>query len=163
MVASRLVVAPVALLVIMAWNMRWMSDDGFIHLRVADQLLHGNGPVFNAGERVEASTSPLWVFLLAATRLAAPLLSLEWIAVLSGIARYASAHADLGDLELTREVAAARHAVVCGDLARLLEAVSVAPDAERLITNVRESATLTRLRYGADPRCGRAGALSPVA
>ncbi len=77
-----LVVAPVALLVIMAWNMRWMSDDGFIHLRVADQLLHGNGPVFNAGERVEASTSPLWVFLLAATRLAAPLLSLEWIAVL---------------------------------------------------------------------------------
>ncbi|HEV7757591.1 MAG TPA: hypothetical protein VGO78_01325, partial [Acidimicrobiales bacterium] len=51
---------------------------------VVDQLVHGNGPVFNAGERVEASTSPLWVALLA---LAYPLtaLALPWKAVVLGI------------------------------------------------------------------------------
>ncbi len=42
----------------------WLGDDGFINIRVAQQLLAGNGFVFNAGERVEAVTSALWVFLL---------------------------------------------------------------------------------------------------
>jgi arabinofuranosyltransferase len=56
-----------------------------MHLRVVDQLIHGNGPVFNGGERVEASTSPLWVAVLAlAAWLPGP--SLPWKSVLLGIA-----------------------------------------------------------------------------
>ena len=39
---------------IAAWHYRWMSDDGFINLRVVSELRAGHGPVFNPGERVEA-------------------------------------------------------------------------------------------------------------
>ena len=41
------------------------KDDAFILFRYARQLLAGNGPNFNAGERVEGYTSPLWVVLSA--------------------------------------------------------------------------------------------------
>ncbi|AGF73620.1 hypothetical protein A605_13120 [Corynebacterium halotolerans YIM 70093 = DSM 44683] len=41
-----------------------MSDDGLIVLRTVRNLLAGNGPVFNAGERVEANTSTLWQYLI---------------------------------------------------------------------------------------------------
>ncbi|MFE0100285.1 hypothetical protein [Streptomyces sp. NPDC059009] len=43
---------------------RWMSDDGHIYLRTVRQILAGNGPVFNAGERAESSTGTLWQWLL---------------------------------------------------------------------------------------------------
>ncbi|MDO5669308.1 MAG: flagellar motor control protein ZomB [Corynebacterium sp.] len=46
------------------WRRRWMSDDGLIVLRTVRNLLAGNGPVFNAGERVEANTSTLWQYLI---------------------------------------------------------------------------------------------------
>lgn len=46
------------------WARRWMSDDGLIVLRTVRNLLAGNGPVFNAGERVEANTSTLWQYLI---------------------------------------------------------------------------------------------------
>ncbi|MFI1437817.1 hypothetical protein [Streptomyces fructofermentans] len=45
---------------------RWMSDDAFIYVRTVRQVLAGNGPVFNAGERVESSTGTLWQWLLVA-------------------------------------------------------------------------------------------------
>lgn len=48
------------------WLRRWMSDDGLIVLRTVRNLLAGNGPVFNAGERVEANTSTLWQYLIYA-------------------------------------------------------------------------------------------------
>lgn len=48
------------------WQRRWMSDDGLIVLRTVRNLLAGNGPVFNAGERVEANTSTLWQYLITA-------------------------------------------------------------------------------------------------
>ncbi len=76
---------PLAVLFVAGWQRRWMSDDGFIHLRVVDELLHGHGPVFNAGERVEASTSPLWVFQLALTRRILFFVKLEWIAIWWGL------------------------------------------------------------------------------
>src|SRR5262245_30434208 len=76
---------PVVLLVAMGWEHRWMSDDGFIHLRVVQQVLGGHGPVFNIGERVEASTSPLWVGLLVVAS-AIPGVALPWKAVIGGIA-----------------------------------------------------------------------------
>jgi arabinofuranosyltransferase len=75
---------PVLLLAIAAWQYRWMSDDGFINLRIVHNITSGHGPVFNAGERVEASTSPLWVAVLTAADIVLPL-RLEWIAVITGI------------------------------------------------------------------------------
>ncbi len=42
----------------------WISDDGFITARYAQNLLHGFGPVFNLGERVQGFTHPLWFLML---------------------------------------------------------------------------------------------------
>ncbi|WP_448854330.1 flagellar motor control protein ZomB [Corynebacterium frankenforstense] len=53
--------------VLMFWGgyaRRWMSDDGLIVLRTVRNLMAGNGPVFNAGERVETNTSALWQYLI---------------------------------------------------------------------------------------------------
>jgi arabinofuranosyltransferase len=47
-----------------AWQRRWIGDDGLIVLRTVRNLIAGNGPVFNAGERVEANTSTLWTYLM---------------------------------------------------------------------------------------------------
>ncbi|EON30933.1 hypothetical protein GTC6_20330 [Gordonia terrae C-6] len=47
-----------------AWQRRWIADDGLIVLRTLRNLFAGNGPVFNAGERVEANTSTAWTYLL---------------------------------------------------------------------------------------------------
>ncbi|MFH0411469.1 flagellar motor control protein ZomB [Corynebacterium sp. L4756] len=49
---------------IVGFQRRWMSDDGLIVLRTVRNLLEGNGPVFNVGERVEANTSTLWQYLI---------------------------------------------------------------------------------------------------
>lgn len=46
------------------WVNRWMSDDGLIVLRTVRNLMAGNGPTFNAYERVEANTSTLWQYLI---------------------------------------------------------------------------------------------------
>lgn len=51
---------------IAAFAHRWTHDDGFINLRIVRNLVAGEGPSFNLGERVEASTSTLWIVLLAA-------------------------------------------------------------------------------------------------
>ena len=47
-----------------AWQRRWIADDGLIVLRTVRNLLAGNGPVFNAGERVESNTSTIWTYLV---------------------------------------------------------------------------------------------------
>jgi len=77
--------APVVGLLGAGWAHRWITDDGFIYLRVVQQIRAGNGPVFNVGERVEAFTGVLWVVLLSVADLLTPL-RLEWIAVLLGLA-----------------------------------------------------------------------------
>ncbi|MGA4538573.1 hypothetical protein ACPA54_01095 [Uniformispora flossi] len=59
------VALPVALLAFLGWRHRALTDDGTIFLRTVRQILAGNGPVLNAGERVEANTSTLWQWLLA--------------------------------------------------------------------------------------------------
>jgi arabinofuranosyltransferase len=46
-----------------SWQRRWIADDGLIVLRTVRNLLAGNGPVFNQGERVEANTSTAWTYL----------------------------------------------------------------------------------------------------
>ncbi len=42
----------------------WIVDDAFITLRQVQQLLLGNGFVWNQGERVQAYTHPLWALLM---------------------------------------------------------------------------------------------------
>lgn len=59
------VTAPAVLLAVLAWSHRWITDDGLIAARTVRQILAGNGPVFNQGERVEANTSALWTWLTA--------------------------------------------------------------------------------------------------
>src|SRR5699024_1015177 len=57
-------VAVVAVFLAGAWQRRWIADDGLIVLRTVRNLIAGNGPVFNAGERVESNTSTLWTYLV---------------------------------------------------------------------------------------------------
>ncbi|MFF0489245.1 flagellar motor control protein ZomB [Nocardia sp. NPDC004068] len=47
-----------------SWQRRWIADDGLIVLRTVRNLLAGNGPVFNAGERVETNTSAAWTYVI---------------------------------------------------------------------------------------------------
>lgn len=47
-----------------AWQRRWIADDGLIVLRTVRNLLAGNGPVFNMGERVEVNTSAAWTYVV---------------------------------------------------------------------------------------------------
>lgn len=62
-----------------AWQRRWMADDGLIVLRTVRNLLAGNGPVFNAGERIESNTSTLWTYLITGAGWLAGPLRLEYV------------------------------------------------------------------------------------
>ncbi len=44
----------------------WLGDDAYITFRVVWNFLHGYGPVFNPGERVQAYTHPLWMLVISA-------------------------------------------------------------------------------------------------
>ncbi|MFI1582016.1 hypothetical protein [Embleya sp. NPDC020630] len=63
--ALAVVLVPALLLGVAAFRRRWIGDDGLIFVRVSQQILDGNGPNFNVGERAEAATSTLWPWLLA--------------------------------------------------------------------------------------------------
>ncbi|GLZ47305.1 membrane protein [Actinomycetospora sp. NBRC 106375] len=76
--------ATTAVFAVLVWHRRWISDDGLIVLRTVRQLAAGRGPVFNAGERVEANTSTLWTALLALPGLL-PGQVLNWSAVVLGL------------------------------------------------------------------------------
>jgi arabinofuranosyltransferase len=43
----------------------WVCDDAYITLRTVDNFIHGYGLTWNVGERVQAYTHPLWMFLLS--------------------------------------------------------------------------------------------------
>jgi arabinofuranosyltransferase len=60
------IAVPAVLWLGFAWHRRWITDDGLIAARTVRQILAGNGPVFNHGERVEANTSALWTWMTAA-------------------------------------------------------------------------------------------------
>ena len=63
------------------WQRRWIADDGLIVLRTIRNLLAGNGPVFNAGERVESNTSAAWTYLVYLGSLIGGPLRLEYVAL----------------------------------------------------------------------------------
>lgn len=54
----------IIILTIWAWAHRFVSDDFFISLRYAENLVNGNGLVWNPGERVEGITNFLWTLIL---------------------------------------------------------------------------------------------------
>jgi len=52
----------------------WTSDDAFISFRYAENLVSGDGLVYNAGERVEGYSNLLWTLMLAtAVQLGVPI------------------------------------------------------------------------------------------
>jgi arabinofuranosyltransferase len=93
----------VLLTLALAWHRRWTADDAFINFRAVRNILDGNGPVFNAGERIEVGTSPLWLWLLAGCDALLPF-DTAWIAV--GLGALGSAvgvlFAALGAMQLVR-------------------------------------------------------------
>ncbi|UCF06341.1 MAG: hypothetical protein JSV33_04740 [bacterium] len=52
-------------LTVFAWSNRFIQDDAFISFRYADNLVRGNGLVWNPGERVEGYTNFLWTLIMA--------------------------------------------------------------------------------------------------
>ena len=64
-----------------AWERRWIADDGLIVLRTVRNLLAGNGPVFNVGERVESNTSTLWTYLVTLGAWVGGSVQLEYVAL----------------------------------------------------------------------------------
>jgi arabinofuranosyltransferase len=65
-----------------------MDEDAFINFRVVDQVFAGHGPVFNAGQRVEAFTSPLWLAVLVAGRAVfGNFMRIQWVAFIAGLTR----------------------------------------------------------------------------
>ncbi|MGW0660587.1 hypothetical protein [Streptodolium elevatio] len=63
---------PTAILAVMGWHRRWMTDDGLIFTRVVRQIAAGNGPVYSIGERAETSTSTAWQWVLVAFHRVSP-------------------------------------------------------------------------------------------
>jgi arabinofuranosyltransferase len=78
-----LVVGPAVGLGVLGYNRRWIADDGLIVVRGVKQILAGNGPVYNIGERAETSTSVLWTWLVAAAGLSG--LDIPKLAVYGGL------------------------------------------------------------------------------
>jgi arabinofuranosyltransferase len=68
----------------LAWTHKNLYADGYIYLHVVQNILAGHGPVFNAGQRVEAVTSPLWTYTLSVAGLLTPF-PLTWLAAVLGI------------------------------------------------------------------------------
>lgn len=56
--------AIIAIGVLLAWSQRFVLDDAFISLRYAANFVHGEGLVFNPGERVEGYSNFLWTLWL---------------------------------------------------------------------------------------------------
>ncbi len=78
-------VAAVAVILVAGYARRWISDDGLIYVRAVEQILAGNGPVYNVGERAETSTGTLWQWLLTVVGFVLPD-SLPQLAVYLGLA-----------------------------------------------------------------------------
>ena len=70
-----------------SWAHRWLYEDGLINVRIIENLLNGDGPVFNVGERIETYTSPAQIAFVALGRaLTFGLIPLEDVLFLVGVA-----------------------------------------------------------------------------
>jgi len=80
-----LILLPTVIVLVGGWGYRWVSDDAFIDFRVVHNILSGYGPVYNPGERIEAYSDPLWVFLLTVFSGLLRFIDVEWWSVLLGL------------------------------------------------------------------------------
>jgi hypothetical protein len=66
-------------------HVRFFNDDSLITIRYAENLARGNGLVYNAGEKVLGTTTPLWALLLAGVAKIGvdPVAAATWIGVLA--------------------------------------------------------------------------------
>jgi hypothetical protein len=89
---NRVVIAILSLLLVVgiarAVQLAWMTDDAFISIRYAENLVNSHGLVYNAGERVEGYTNLLWTLLLAAGLWlgAPPIPTAQWLGILAYLA-----------------------------------------------------------------------------
>src|SRR6185503_15249276 len=91
------------------WN--YLIDDVFISVRYASHLAHGDGLVYNAGERVEGYTNFLWTLLLVPS-LAFPIDLIGWIKWMNGLWAVAAA---LLAVRVTASVTATASRLVPGE------------------------------------------------
>lgn len=78
---------PLVVFAVIAWRSRAVIDDAYINFRIIDNILAGQGPVYNVGERIESGTSPAWLAVLAlASWMTGGAASLPWLSVWLGIA-----------------------------------------------------------------------------
>ena len=56
----------IAFFAVVLFRTAWVCDDAFITFRTADNFVHGYGLGWNAYERVQSYTNPLWMFLFSA-------------------------------------------------------------------------------------------------
>jgi hypothetical protein len=64
---KRVVVVALALFFCVLIKNAWLSDDAYITLRTVSNFIHGYGLTWNADERVQTYTHPLWILLLSGT------------------------------------------------------------------------------------------------
>lgn len=60
------ILALLALFLVIITRRAWIGDDAYITFRTVDNFIHGYSLTWNPGERVQAYTHPLWMFLLSA-------------------------------------------------------------------------------------------------
>jgi arabinofuranosyltransferase len=66
----------------------YTTDDPFITFRYADNIVAGEGPVYNPGERVEGYSNPTWLLLMTAASALLPddrPLAMLWVAKFLGV------------------------------------------------------------------------------
>lgn len=63
--AAVLIGSAVLLHLLVVIRCAWVSDDAYITLRTVDNFVRGRGLVWNANERVQTYTHPLWLLLLS--------------------------------------------------------------------------------------------------
>ncbi len=76
-----LLLAGVACFLFVFLKNAWVAEDAYILFRSVEQLYAGNGPRWNVHERVQVFTSPLWFWVVAATKLVSSNLYLNVIFV----------------------------------------------------------------------------------
>lgn len=63
--AKLILIGVIVLFAIVVYRSAWLCDDAYITFRTIDNFTNGYGLVWNVGERVQAFTHTLWLFLLS--------------------------------------------------------------------------------------------------
>lgn len=135
---------PLVLLGWTSWQSRAVVDDAYINFRIIDNVLAGDGPVYNVGERVEAGTSPAWLMVLTVAAAASGgAASLPWLSVWLGIAAGAAglACAQVAALRIWEVYSPARSARVMVPAGAWVVA-SMSPFAELMACGLETGLTL---------------------